>query len=329
MTGAVPARQAAKQFLAALRAELSGLGVSSDLRDEAGQLRLGVCFGEEGDSELFDSVTVARFRGEWWYCWPEVTPIRAVSSVTGAAQVIAAGLRAGEDDPAGVTDLDAWRMLRQARPALAPGPHAAEPAEECWPPRAGDRARTADRGTATGVAVYWDFEDLHACLTDELHGEGAYRAAWRKPQEPVVDIGAVAGYAATLGRLVVHRAYGNWEFFARYRDDLAAHAVDLIQLYPLTGPENGGGIRLALDVAGDLGQHRGIARVIVVAASRDYTALAQRSRRLGRAYTGIGTTAARRGYELACDEFRLYRDLIAPGGSPDRGRAADRGGEQE
>ncbi len=78
-----------------------------------------------------------------------------------------------------------------------------------------------------GVAIYWDFENVHACLMDDLVGEGAYRSGRFRPQDPLVDIDPVAEYAATFGRIVVHRAYGNWQYFARYRDELQAHAVDL------------------------------------------------------------------------------------------------------
>jgi hypothetical protein len=47
-----------------------------------------------------------------------------------------------------------------------------------------------------GVAIYWDFENVHACVLDELRGEGTYRAARFRPQEPVVDIDPVVEYAA-------------------------------------------------------------------------------------------------------------------------------------
>ena len=82
----------------------------------------------------------------------------------------------------------------------------------------------------SAVAVYWDFENVHASLMDDLAGQGAYRAAWFRPQEPLVDIDPVVEYASTFGRIVVHRAYCNWQYYGRYRDELQAHAVDLVQL---------------------------------------------------------------------------------------------------
>jgi hypothetical protein len=178
----------------------------------------------------------------------------------------------------------------------------------------------------TGVAIYWDFENVHACLIDELRGEGAYRAARYKPQEPLVDIDPVVEYAATFGRLVVHRAYGNWQYFGRYRDELQAHAVDLVQLFPLTGWKNGADIRLVLDVAEDLQQQAHVTHVIVVASDSDYTSLAQRCRKHGRMFIGIGTTRTVSSYQFACDEFRRYRDLAlasAPPAAPEPAGRAD------
>ena len=176
----------------------------------------------------------------------------------------------------------------------------------------------ADPGGADAgnVAIYWDFENVHGSLMDDQRGEGAYRASWYHPQEPVVDIDPVVDYAATFGRIVVHRAYCNWQYYGRYRDELQAHAVELVQLFPLTGSKTGADIRLVLDVAEDLERHPRLTHVVVVASDSDYTSLAQRCRRYGRVYIGIGTDRTARSYPYACDEFRRYRDLAAATASP-------------
>jgi NYN domain len=169
-------------------------------------------------------------------------------------------------------------------------------------------------GTDAAVAIYWDFENVHACLVDDANGDGAYRASRFKVQEPIVDIDPVTEYAATFGRVVVHRAYANWQYFGRYRDELQAHAIDLAQLFPLAGSKNGADIRLVLDVAEDLQHHPHLTHVIVVASDSDYTPLAQRCRKHGRYFHGVGTERTASSYRFACDEFRRYRDLA--GGSP-------------
>jgi hypothetical protein len=170
-------------------------------------------------------------------------------------------------------------------------------------------------GTDSAVAIYWDFENVHACLLDAAGGgESTYHKTGHKPQAVVVDIARVVEYAATLGRVVVHRAYANWQFFANYRHDLQAHAIDTVQLFPLTVSKNGADIRLAIDAVEDLHAHPHITDVVVVASDSDYTALAQRCRTRGRRFVGVTAAHTARGYLHACDEVRRYHDLPASSG---------------
>ena len=160
------------------------------------------------------------------------------------------------------------------------------------------------------VAIYWDFENVHACLMDEQAGEQSYRASARyKPQDVMVDVTRVADYAGAFGRVAVHRAYANWQFFGKYAAQLQAHAIDLVQLFPLTGSKNGADIRLALDVIDDLRLHPQITHVVVVGSDSDYTALAQRCRTYGVRFVGVGTARTATSYPAACDEFCRYHEL--------------------
>jgi hypothetical protein len=173
------------------------------------------------------------------------------------------------------------------------------------------------------VAIYWDFENVHACLVDDMHGDGTYRSGRFKPQDPVVDIDPVAEYAAAFGRIVVHRAYANWQYFGRYRLELQSHAMELVQMFPLAGAKNGADIRLVLDVAEDLQYQQHVTHVVVVASDSDYTSLALRCRKQGRVFVGIGTDRTAESYQFACDEFRRYRDLAVSSSSAPSAAAAD------
>ena len=186
-----------------------------------------------------------------------------------------------------------------------------------------ERDASARYGTRpdAAVAVYWDFENVHACLMDERKGKDAYQNARYGRQEALVDIAPVATYAATFGRIVVHRAYCNWQHFYRYASKLQAHAVELVQLFPLNGFKNTADIRLVLDVAEDLERYPHLTHVVIVASDIDYTPLAQWCRRQGRFFIGVGVIRAGssyRYYKPACDEFRLYRDLVTASAAPAR-----------
>lgn len=162
------------------------------------------------------------------------------------------------------------------------------------------------------VALYWDFENIHAAVLDELHGDGEYRRTASQPQERVIRINAVTAYAASIGTVVINRAYSNWQWFRAYRRSLLESSVDLVQLFRL-GPtsKNGADIRMALDVLEDLHHHPHITHVVVVTGDSDFVALAQKCRKSGRMVIGVGVDGATSAYwTAACNEFKFYRTLI-------------------
>jgi uncharacterized LabA/DUF88 family protein len=167
------------------------------------------------------------------------------------------------------------------------------------------------------VALYWDFENLHAGLCEEKE-PGAYaRPDDRfRIQEPLVDIQAVVDLAASYGPLAINRAYCNWQFFGRYREALLRNAMDLVQLFPPGGSaKNGADIRLCLDAVEDIARWPHIATVVVVGGDSDFTALAQKLKASGRAVIGVGTrNATNRHWAAACNAFHYYDGL--PGAAP-------------
>lgn len=170
--------------------------------------------------------------------------------------------------------------------------------------------------TSTAVAIYWDFENLHAGVLEAQAGEGAYtRPDVRfKPQEPVVDIQAIVELAATFGPVAINRAYGNWQFFSRYRDALLQNGVELIQLFPPgASAKNGADIKLCLDAAEDITRFAHIQTVIIVGGDSDFMPLAQKIKAAGRTLIGVGTRKnTNRHWAKSCHEFRFY-DAFASG----------------
>ncbi len=171
-----------------------------------------------------------------------------------------------------------------------------------------------DREDHRSVALYWDFENLHASLVEDRLGEGHYAKpdSRFKVQEPLVDIEAIVGLAASFGPVAINRAYCNWQYFGRYRDDLLQTAVELIQLFPPgASAKNGADIRLALDVAEDIGRFGHIGTVIVVGGDSDFMPVAQKIKAAGRTLIGVGTRkATNRHWAKSCHEFRYYESLV-------------------
>ena len=194
--------------------------------------------------------------------------------------------------------------------------------------------------TEARVAVYIDFDNVVISRYDQVHQEH-HRDAWRHDMardrtaaadsddpvavrlaEATVDVGAIIDYASSFGTVAFSRAYADWSVPANasYKRQLVDRAVDLIQLFPVSGTKNGADIRLSVDAMEDLMQYADITHVVIVGGDSDYIALAQRSKQLGRFVVGIGVTGSTsRALIAACDEFSHYDAL--PGVTPVRTKA--------
>lgn len=163
------------------------------------------------------------------------------------------------------------------------------------------------------IAIYWDFENIHACLLDQFAGndEPSYQQTRYSPQPEIINVNAIATYANTLGDVVIHNGYANWQFFAKYRDQLNNAGMQLIQIFPRGyNAKNGADISLALDVITDIQQQPHITHVIVVSNDSDFISVAQKVKRTGKTIIGIGLENANRFWKQSCNEFKHY-DLLA------------------
>ena len=173
------------------------------------------------------------------------------------------------------------------------------------------------------VALYWDFENLHASLC-EARQEGGYASQDKRfrVQEPLIDIQRVIDLAASFGPVAINRAYCNWQYFSRYRDALLQGAVELIQLFPPGGAaKNGADIRLCLDAMEDIGRFDHIGTVVVVSGDSDFMPLAQKVKAAGRRLIGIGCEQnTNRHWARSCSEFRYYDSLAE---TPDASKSSE------
>lgn len=162
------------------------------------------------------------------------------------------------------------------------------------------------------VAIYWDFENLHATLLNQQSGEAAYKNSRSTSQAPIVNLSAILDYAASFGDIIINRAYGNWQWFEQYRHMLMAGGVDLIQMFPRgQNMKNSADIRLAIDALGDVYTHPHLSHIIVVSSDSDFISLAQRIKQSGRFVAGIGVDGStNRFWPLACSEFKFYQNLL-------------------
>lgn len=163
------------------------------------------------------------------------------------------------------------------------------------------------------VALYWDFENIHASLLDQQQGHGTYRATCFRPQEELIDVSSIVEFALSLGPVAINRAFANWVSFTRYRFALLRNAVELIQVFsPGANAKNGADIKLCLDVMDDMARFAHVRTVIVVGGDSDYMPLAYKVKATGRTLVGIGSrVSTNQHWARSCHEFKYYESLLS------------------
>ncbi|RMW99386.1 NYN domain-containing protein [Allofranklinella schreckenbergeri] len=171
----------------------------------------------------------------------------------------------------------------------------------------------------TGVAIYWDFENMHLGLVSNIMGHDFYNA-WRKQSDysgkelpELVDVARVVEYVQSSGDILINRAYGNWQKMSVYRNALTSQAIDLVQLFPAgNGAKNGGDIRMAMDVMEDIQCYgEKIDTVVIVSGDSDFIPLVSKMKFHRKRLVGVGSQAsASLNWIRACDEFMHYERLM-------------------
>ncbi len=170
--------------------------------------------------------------------------------------------------------------------------------------------KSQESAAAPNVAVYWDFENIHASLHEREIG--SYRTDARFRTQPLlVDIGAIMDYASTIGNVCVNRAYCNWSYFHRYQDALSGYGISLVQMFPRgQHGKNGADVQMCVDMVEDL-LRLNLDIYIIVSGDSDYIGVAQKVRQYGKRVIGIGVRDyTNRYFQRVCDEFKFYESLV-------------------
>jgi uncharacterized protein (TIGR00288 family) len=168
------------------------------------------------------------------------------------------------------------------------------------------------------IALFVDFENIALGVRD------------RGDQ---LDMRVVMDALSERGRVVVRRAYADWNLFAEYRQALVGQRIEMIEIPQRTGMvrKNAADIKLAVDAL-ELAFSRDFVTTFVIASGdSDFTPLVLKLRELNKRVIGVGVEGSTS--ELlpgACDEFLFYEALLGPGTArPRRRRRKDRGQEEE
>ena len=170
-----------------------------------------------------------------------------------------------------------------------------------------NKEKVVDKET---VAVYWDFENLHASLYDAANSSGSYSKSnnRNKQQDVIVDIQALYDFATTYGNIAINKAYCNWQWFSKYRYSLLKCAVELVQIFPPgVSAKNGADIKLSLDAVEDILRFPHISSIIIIGGDSDFIPLAQKIKASGKNLVGIGCRlSTNQHWANSCSDFKYY-----------------------
>jgi uncharacterized protein (TIGR00288 family) len=168
------------------------------------------------------------------------------------------------------------------------------------------------------IALFLDYENL---------------AIGARDRGGPLDVGVIMEALSERGRIVIRRAYADWNLFASDRQALVSQRIEMIEIPQRTGMvrKNAADIKLAVDALELAFERAFITTFVIGSGDSDFTPLVLKLRELNRQVIGVGVEGSTS--ELlpgACDEFLFYERLLGPGSSPRRRKRRDRdNGEAE
>jgi uncharacterized protein (TIGR00288 family) len=149
------------------------------------------------------------------------------------------------------------------------------------------------------IALFMDFENLAIGAREDLKGA-------KFDMKPVSDA------LAERGRVVVRRAYADWNLFEDARRMLAEHHVEMIEIPQRMGAsrKNAADIKMAVDAIELSFERDYITTYVIATGDSDFTPLVHKLRELNKRVVGIGLRASTSAMlPPACDEFLFYDSL--------------------
>jgi uncharacterized protein (TIGR00288 family) len=149
------------------------------------------------------------------------------------------------------------------------------------------------------IALFIDFENLAIGAREDLGGH-------------VFNLKPIADALAERGRVVVRRAYADWNLFEEFRRNLVEHHVEMIEIPQRLGSvrKNAADIKMAVDAIELSFEREYITTFVIATGDSDFTPLVHKLRELNRKVVGIGLRASTSALlPPACDEFLFYESL--------------------
>ena len=160
------------------------------------------------------------------------------------------------------------------------------------------------------IALFVDFENL---------------ALGARDRGGVLDMSVIMNALSERGRVVVRRAYADWNLFAEHRESVVGQRIEMIEIPQKRGMvrKNAADIKLAVDAMELTFQRDFVTTYVIASGDSDFTPLVLKLRELNRKVIGVGVEGSTSDLlPGACDEFLFYERLAGPSdaASPPRRR---------
>jgi uncharacterized protein (TIGR00288 family) len=149
------------------------------------------------------------------------------------------------------------------------------------------------------IALFLDYENLAIGAREDLGGMK-------------FDLKPLADALAERGRVVVRRAYADWNYFDTDRRMLTEQHVELIEIPQRMGAvrKNAADIKMAVDAIELSFEREYITTFVICTGDSDFTPLVGKLRELNKRVIGVGLQASTSALlPPACDEFLFYERL--------------------
>jgi len=155
----------------------------------------------------------------------------------------------------------------------------------------------SDRDTEERIALFVDFENL---------------ALGARDRGDELDMAPVMDALSERGRVIVRRAYADWNLFSEQRQGLLSQRIEMIEIPQRQGMarKNAADIKLAVDAIELVFERAFVTTFVIASGDSDFTPLVLKLRELNKKVIGVGVEGSTS--QLlpgACDEFLFYQRL--------------------
>ena len=186
-----------------------------------------------------------------------------------------------------------------------------------------EKAQNENMTQTENLALYCDFENIAIGVRDARYAS--------------FDMGKVLDRLLVKGKIVVKKAYSDWERYREYKPAMHEASFELIEIpHVRQSGKNSADIRMVVDALDLCYTKSHVDTFVIISGDSDFSALVSKLRENNKVVIGVGVKNSTSDLLIAnCDEFIYYDDLVrdskrrsgakrakAPGRSPRKTAAA-------